>query len=203
MSEPDSQPASLLASLLAGRSPVAPPPDLAQAAVAVVLRFDRPTDVLLMQRAERAGDRWSGQVSLPGGHVDPGDADALACAVRETREELGLDLDAHGRYLGRLDAIQARARGGLLPLWITPVVFAQERDEGGLVLSHEAAGAFRLPLAPVLAGDLDADFPYDRGDAVFQLPSWRYDGRTIWGLTHRILSGLFDVAGPQLDPHAD
>lgn len=183
--------------MLTQRTPETAPVDFAQAAVAIVLRLDRPTDVLLMQRAERAGDRWSGQVSLPGGHVDPGDTDVVACAIRETHEELGLDLDRCGQVLGRLDAIQARARGGLLPLWITPVVFAQN-EVSDLVLSHEAAAAFRLPLGPVRGGELDADYAYDRGDAVFQLPSWRFEERTIWGLTHRILSGLLEVGGETL-----
>tara|TARA_R110002126_G_scaffold75749_3_gene189011 strand:+ start:25765 stop:26403 length:639 start_codon:yes stop_codon:yes gene_type:complete len=186
-----------LAARFVEHRPKLAPTDQAQAAVAIVLRLQASPDVLLMQRSERAGDRWSGQVSLPGGHVDPGDRDVHACAIRETHEELGLDLETHARPIGRLDAIQARARGGLLPMWITPIVFVQEAPVD-LVLNHEAAASFRLPFDAVLSGSLDADFPYDRGDATFQLPSWRFEGRTIWGLTHRILSGLIDLTGEEL-----
>jgi 8-oxo-dGTP pyrophosphatase MutT (NUDIX family) len=186
-----------LAACFVDHQPEAAPVDLAQAAVAIVLRLDASPDVLLMQRAKREGDRWSGQVSLPGGHVDPEDVDVHACAIRETHEELGLDLASHARPLGRLDAIQARAKGGLLPMWITPVVFVQQRP-AELVLSHEATASFRLPFHEVLSGELDAEFAYDQGDATFQLPSWRFEGRTIWGLTHRILSGLIELAGEEL-----
>ncbi|EXJ93693.1 hypothetical protein A1O1_02085 [Capronia coronata CBS 617.96] len=50
-------------------------------------------ELLFIKRAGRAGDRWSGHTALPGGKRDPEDADDLAAAVRETREEIGLDLE--------------------------------------------------------------------------------------------------------------
>lgn len=83
-----------------------------RAAVAAVLRFDRGRpEVLLMKRAEHPGDRWSGHVSFPGGREEDHDPDLLTTALRETHEELGLDLDASARLLGRLDDVRAVAKG--------------------------------------------------------------------------------------------
>jgi 8-oxo-dGTP pyrophosphatase MutT (NUDIX family) len=49
-------------------------------------------EILFIKRAGRAGDRWSGHTALPGGRRDSDDADDRAAAIRETREEVGLDL---------------------------------------------------------------------------------------------------------------
>lgn len=72
-------------------------------------------ELLFIKRAGRAGDRWSGHVALPGGKRDPEDADDLAAAVRETREEIGLDLEA-------VDCLQA----GNLPERLVTTSFGRD-----------------------------------------------------------------------------
>lgn len=60
-------------------------------------------EVLFIKRAGRRGDRWSGHIALPGGKRDPEDADDLETAIRETREEIGLDLTkANCLHVGNL-----------------------------------------------------------------------------------------------------
>lgn len=49
-------------------------------------------EILFIKRAGRVGDRWSGHIALPGGKRDPLDVDDRAAAIRETKEEVGLDL---------------------------------------------------------------------------------------------------------------
>jgi 8-oxo-dGTP pyrophosphatase MutT (NUDIX family) len=146
-------------------------------------------DVLLMTRVERAGDRWSGQVSLPGGHRGADDADLLATALRETREETGVDLRAAGRLLGSLPRVQARARGRTLELWITPFVFLVT---AAVPVRHgpEASEVFWLPLSRAARGAFDSGMPHPDDPLAAPLPCWRYDGRTIWGLTYGMLQSL-------------
>ncbi|MEE8469081.1 MAG: CoA pyrophosphatase [Planctomycetota bacterium] len=180
------------------RVEAAMPQSHGRAAVAITLRVDqdRP-ELLLMRRAEREDDPWSGQVSLPGGHAEEGDLDLVATAIRETREELGIELDRDGGLLGALEPIQARARGGLMDTTIAPFVFASE-DEQGATLGPEAVEAFWLPLQPVLQGELNGRFTYRGGDVVRLLPCWRFEGHTVWGLTHRIVSDFLERAGDML-----
>jgi 8-oxo-dGTP pyrophosphatase MutT (NUDIX family) len=166
-----------------------------RAAVAVVLRWrgDAGPDVLLMTRAERAGDRWSGHVSMPGGRAEPEDASLLATAIRETREELGVEL-RDAPVLGRLGAVKAIARGRVLPMTITPFVFHLPREQP-LALSAEAVEAFWLPLDRAARGELDAPYVYKLAALPLTFPSWRWEGRVVWGLTYQMLTRLLKVVG--------
>jgi 8-oxo-dGTP pyrophosphatase MutT (NUDIX family) len=166
--------------------------DARRAAVAIVLRSARAPEVLLMRRAERPGDRWSGQIGLPGGHEDARDADLVATALREAREEVGLELARDARLLGRLRAVQAKARGELLPIWITPFVFLA-RTELVPVASAEAVATFWFPLARARAGELAWTHRYFRAEEERVLPAWKFDEHVVWGLTYEILSGLLRV----------
>ncbi|MEZ4426575.1 MAG: CoA pyrophosphatase [Nannocystaceae bacterium] len=166
-----------------------------RAAVAALLRYrDQSPEVLLMERAARPGDRWSGQISFPGGREEERDRDARATAIRETEEEVGLALERCAALLGRLDGVQAMARGVSLPLVITPFVFVQT-EPAALALGPEAASTFWLPLEPAAAGALDDVYPYRLGPVRMKLPCFHHEGRVIWGLTYRMLRDLLDVVG--------
>ena len=99
--------------------------ELKVAAVAAVFR-QRADDVevLMIHRAEDPRDPWSGHMAFPGGRVEGGDQDPPAAAVRETREEVGLDLETNGILLGRLSDVAAVGRGRPMSLVIEPFVYS-------------------------------------------------------------------------------
>jgi 8-oxo-dGTP pyrophosphatase MutT (NUDIX family) len=164
-----------------------------RAAVAAILRWTAgEAEVLLMERAQREGDRWSGQVSMPGGRNDPGDRDLIATAVRETDEEVGVRL-AEDDLIGRLDDEIAVAKGKVLPMSITPFVFAAPAGPVELRLSAEATEAFWFPLSRAEAGELDGKYRYELGPVGMEFPCWRWDGHVVWGLTHRMLRRLCEA----------
>lgn len=163
-----------------------------RSAVAAIVRFDRGgAEVLLMTRAVHEGDRWSGHVSMPGGKQDEGDADLLATAIRETREETGIDLSS-APVLGRLAAVKAIAKGKVLPMTITTFVFHLAGDQP-VTLSAEASDHFWFPLDRAALGELDSRYDYRFGPLALDLPCWRWEGRCVWGLTHQMLSNLLEV----------
>lgn len=163
------------------------------AAVAAILR-DRPdgAEVLLIRRAARHGDPWSGHMAFPGGREDPVDRDLLATALRETHEEIGLDLDRAGRAIGRLDDVPAIARGRRVGMTIAPFVFALLEDRP-LVTNEEVEEVLWVPLALLLSGDSDTHVSYELDGQHLSLPAFDVRGRIVWGLTYRMLESLFDV----------
>ncbi len=161
-----------------------------RAAVAVVLRRNQDDpEVLLMKRAEAPGDRWSGHVSFPGGREEPADDSMFVTAVRETREEVGLDLLQAARPLGRLTTTNTRPRTPVRPLVIVPYVFELQKPVT-LELNAEAQEAFWLPLGAAFTGQFDGIHPYRMGPVRMNFPCFHYAGKTIWGLTYKMLMDL-------------
>ncbi|MCO4763716.1 MAG: CoA pyrophosphatase [Myxococcales bacterium] len=165
-----------------------------RAAVATIVRIGQVgPEVLLMQRVQRDTDRWSGHVSFPGGMADPVDGDLVDTAMRETHEEVGLRL-VRTALVGRSDDQVAIARGKALPMAITPYVFRLQGERPELTLGPEAASAFWLPLRAVVSGELDGVYVWSKGPLRKELPCWHYEGFTVWGLTHQMLSKLIEFA---------
>lgn len=168
-------------------------PGARYAAVAAILRpADRETEVLLIRRAERQGDPWSGHMAFPGGHHDPDDRDLFQTALRETCEEVGLDL-SHHEHLGALDQVPATLRGRRVNVAIAPHVFALREPSPPLQPNHEVAEIVWAPLGPMARGELDAlkDFTYE--GETHQVPAYRVHGHIVWGLTYHMLRSLFAV----------
>ncbi|MFT3923404.1 MAG: CoA pyrophosphatase [Myxococcales bacterium] len=162
-----------------------------RAAVATILREGgEGPEVLLIRRAEHPQDPWSGHMAFPGGRESPADADLLATAVRETQEELGLDLGQAARLLGRLDALPAVARGRRVGLTIAPFVF-ELTAEVTLTPNHEVAEWLWAPITPLLSGALATTMPYEFEGQRISLPAHDVQGRLVWGLTYRMLETLF------------
>ena len=166
-----------------------------RAAVAVVLRDgERGLDVLFMRRAEYPGDPWSGQMSFPGGRAEAGDVDLVATAVRETREETGIDLARDAELLGPLDEVRAMARLRPMDLAIAPFVF-RLRHAVEPVPSEEVAGLHWLPLDDLVRPDLRSTMEYPHLETRLTFPCLRVQDLVIWGLTYRMFLGLVERMG--------
>lgn len=172
-----------------------PPRDgeIVGAAVAAVFReIDGDAELLLIRRAERPGDPWSGHMAFPGGRVEPADLDPLATAIRETREEVGLDLERHGELLGPLAQLQAWARGRPAGLYVAPYVFAVARHATlDLSPSDEVARVVWARLSELHDPAAQTTLPYLIGGQQVELPAVRVGDDLVWGLTHRMLMDLF------------
>jgi len=177
-----------LAALLASRQPRTEPGDSSSiwASVALIIAPD-PLAVLLIRRAERGGDPWSGHVALPGGRRDPHDDDLIQTAIRETREEVGLELD-RAHLLGQLDDLAPRT-SVLPPVIVRPHVFRLDRHDVP-ILSEEVAHAGWEPLAMLLSPETRTEHSHELAGVIRQLPAYRTGAGTLWGMTERILAAF-------------
>jgi 8-oxo-dGTP pyrophosphatase MutT (NUDIX family) len=163
------------------------------AAVAAVLRpVEDSAHVLLIRRAERPGDHWAGQMGFPGGRQAPGET-TLETAVRETLEEVGLDLKKHAELWGRLDDVQAISKGVARDLIIVPYVFFAAGEVELSVDPREVAAAVWADIGPMMRRETITDVHYTRDGAPIVLPGYRLAEDIVWGLTYRMLEMLFEV----------
>ncbi|HEX5657326.1 MAG TPA: CoA pyrophosphatase [Polyangiales bacterium] len=182
---------STLESAVIAVAPEVEHPVQRRAAVSVILRGPEP-EILFIRRAEHPNDPWSGHMAFPGGREEPGDGTLLNTAIRETREELSLDLEASARLIGRLDELPAVARGKRTGLTISPYVFeVLEGSETTLRGNYEVAETVWTPLEPLFRGQSATKFPYELAGNRVELPAHDVGGRIVWGLTHRMLEMLF------------
>ena len=164
--------------------------DWREASVAAVFR-DGPdgAELLFIQRAAHPDDPWSGQIGFPGGRREADDPNGEAAAIRETLEEIGLDLSDRQSAvsLGELSQIQARARQQILPMVITPFGFVWTGGDVQFQLNYEVDEAFWVPLDRLADPSARVWFEAERSETPYRFRALDL-GRSVplWGLTHRM-----------------
>ena len=168
-----------------------------QAAVAAILRENGPqTEVLLIKRAQRPGDLWSGHMAFPGGHWESGDPDLAATAMRETLEEIGLDLTRHGRLLGHLDYMNVNPIGTSYDMLIVPFVFAVQGELPPFSPNHEVAAVLWGSVHDMFHGHSATRRDMHVRGGMHNFPGYDVQSEIVWGLTYRMLHGFFEVLDP-------
>jgi 8-oxo-dGTP pyrophosphatase MutT (NUDIX family) len=163
-----------------------------QAAVSLILRDARGlAHALIIKRAERPGDHWSGHLALPGGRAEIEDADLIATAARETYEEVGIDLLDGGEFIGQLE-ILTPTNPRLPRIEIAPFV-AVAPPACALKLSGEVASAFWVSIADLKRDGLSSSFSMLSDGVVKRWPAYHSEGGPIWGITERIITNFLSL----------
>jgi 8-oxo-dGTP pyrophosphatase MutT (NUDIX family) len=139
--------------------------------------------VLLTQRAETLKDH-AGQISFPGGRIEPGDRDAWHAALREAYEEIGL-MQSFVEFAGYLPDHQV-----ITGFRVTPVVGFVNPDYQLRIAKAEVHDVFEVPLDFILDTANHKSRRRTLGDLTYEVHDIPYGGRNIWGATAGMLMTL-------------
>lgn len=160
------------------------PPKIAAVLIPVVAHPDGPT-VLLTARAASLRQH-SGQIAFPGGRMDPEDATPLAAALREAREEIGLEAE-RVRPLGYLDAYLSGTN-----YFIVPVLGLVEPGFRLTLNPDEVESVFEVPLSFLMDEDNHEMHAREWRGAVRSYFAMPFGDHYIWGVTAGILRNLHE-----------
>lgn len=157
---------------------------LRPAAVLVGLVERREGIHVLLTRRHDALSQHAGQISFPGGRIDPGDVDAVHAALRETHEEVGVAADLIVP-LGRVEPLATVSE-----YIVQPIVARIDPDYEIRLQAGEVSAAFELPLSRAAQSNLWTPYPVSRPGLAITMKALDFQGHTIWGATAMIIEQL-------------
>jgi len=163
-----------------------------EAAVAILHAQLPEETVLLIRRAEREGDPWSGHWSFPGGRRDVSDPNLLVTALRELDEECGIRLDEQNLETALRPTMAGRRAGNLM--LVAPFLFRIDQPLPTELDTREAVEAVWMPLSRMrdLAEHRLQNVPGVAAE--FHFPAIELNGMPLWGFTYRVLCEWLGLA---------
>jgi 8-oxo-dGTP pyrophosphatase MutT (NUDIX family) len=153
------------------------------AAVLVPVLDQAEPEILLTRRAEHLANH-AGQISFPGGAADRADDSAVQTALREAREEIGLD-PANVTPLGFLDRYDV-----ISDYRVLPVVGLVKPPSRWVIDDREVSGVITLPLAYAIDRGNYARRRVRHEQISYEIYSIEWMGNTVWGATAAMLLNL-------------
>ncbi|MDQ3532636.1 MAG: CoA pyrophosphatase [Actinomycetota bacterium] len=172
---------------LAQHPPHHPEPGGARAAAVLIPIVAEPEPTLLFTVRTETLPSHKGQISFPGGSIDPSDPTSEAAALREAEEELGLGPSAV-RILGELDTVLTHVSGYI----VSPFVGWIDKHPSLAPNPTEVARVLLVPLAQ-LTDQIRAEPGFSHGGRTYPTEAWIWRGSVIWGVTAHLLRLFFEV----------
>ena len=166
----------------------------AAAVLAALFDVDGEAAVLLTKRPETMPSH-QGEIAFPGGKREPEDADLVSAALREAREEVGLD-PTNVDVVAELDMIGTVASA----FTITPFVGLLDHVPDLRPDPREVVDAFAVPVSELLDPDAYREETWDLWGAPRPMAFFELPGETVWGATARILTRLLTLLTETVTP---
>lgn len=159
------------------------------AAVALILGGSESEDILFIHRSQKEGDPWSGHIAFPGGGTEEIDEDSKATAMRETIEEVGIDL-SNAQHLGLLKRMQLHKLGSPIDFGLECHIFhLSDHQSLSMTLDpDEVDEAFWVPRTELFGTESISEELFHFSGLSKTLPCLKVRGKIIWGITYMLLS---------------
>ena len=159
----------------------------ARAAAVLIPIYPSPEPTLIFTVRSESLPSHKGQISFPGGSIDPEDASPEAAALREAQEEIGLD-PAAVEVVGRLDDMPTFVSGYV----VSPVVGVLDTRPELMPNPAEVARVLEIPLDD-LVDEIRREPGFSERGRTYPTEAWVWNEHVIWGVTARLLRDLLAV----------
>ena len=167
-----------------------------RSSVAIVLadnHFADKISMLMIRRAIRKDDPWSGDMGFPGGRFSvTKDKNIYETAVRELYEETGVEIKDGLENIGRLSELLTKAHEKIAPMIITPFVFKINKTPD-LKKNNEVEELIWIPLSYFFNQQNRVAMEVGKGKFKWNFPSYIYNKKCIWGLSLSMIDELRDI----------
>ncbi|MGI0073150.1 MAG: NUDIX hydrolase [Nitrosotalea sp.] len=153
------------------------------AAVMIIIYGNEPT--IIMTKRPNTMNHHAGEVSFPGGRWDSQDEDLLDTAIRETREEIGIDI-SRNQITGQLKPVTTLNSG----FTISPFITIQDKISL-LAPNSEIESILEIPLIPLLKTMNDDKDPTHK--SIQEMYTFTFQNHLIWGASARILKQILAI----------
>ena len=150
------------------------------ASVLVVIYGEKP--VVIMTEKPKHMKFHAGEISFPGGKLEPDDSDLLETALRETREEIGLTITKE-QVIGQLEPVVTLNSGFMILPFVAVIDSVPILSPNG-----EVAEIFHISLDSFLK--TMARDPDPSHNLIQEMYTFEYEDKTVWGASARILKQI-------------
>lgn len=160
-----------------------------ESAVMILLYPDKNNvaHTVLFER-KRSESVHSGQIGLPGGRFEEGDHNLMQTAIRETKEEVGVEVEAE-KIIGRMTVLEVPVSG----FRVTPIIAYTEKVPNFTAEESEVERIIQVPLAELLSAEIAHTSFSTNGPMKVKAPYYPVGEEKIWGATSMILAEFREI----------
>lgn len=163
-------------------------PEVESLSASVAVLINEKKELLMIRRSGQKGDPWSNQMAFPGGKRENNDSSFMVTAIRETKEELGINI-RKSEFLGYMEPMYTHTK----KMIVIPSVFYSTRNLKP-VPSKEVSSFYWISIDGITRRK--TRYAHFTGSNLIINDAFIVNDCIIWGLSYRIINKFLELLGP-------